>query len=276
MYSNLTLEQQTYIDSLISDKSSFDEFVYTPWRDAVEELHNRQNNTEIDSYIEKILPNKVPYCMKGKQSMVLCRSIATPNFETQRFLMCADVLTTLQPLILEYTDDKFVGVNETKKALGKLSIYLGREDVANPKIKHIEIIDFTEAQGKKISSIYTDWGQSLVEFHHEMLFKAFPQVINNVHEMSDWLHQIGRSSTSYYKGVLSLFLKQGILFENYLTSKNDFSLTKNIVLPTIIEIKKELGIKPLIVSLDPLDTEGDKFWLSYPSDVIETVNNKRT
>jgi hypothetical protein len=88
----------------------------------------------------------------------------------------------------------------------------------------------------------------------------------NVYDMSDWLHKnINSKAASWYKKFLSLFLKDAILFENFMTSKYDIELTKKVVLPAILEIEQETGLRPIIVALEPTDIEGNEFWMSYPS-----------
>jgi hypothetical protein len=39
--------------------------------------------------------------------------------------------------------------------------------------------------------------------------------------------------------------------------------TREIFLPAFIHVYEETGLKPLIVALEPTDTEDDEYWISY-------------
>ena len=72
----------------------------------------------------------------------------------------------------------------------------------------------------------------------------------------------------YYVNYLLLFIANGILFENFLTSKDsEGDFTKKILLPTIEKIMNLTGVKPLIVPIEPLDIENEEYWISHPSQI---------
>jgi len=270
-------EQNKFIEHLVHDKVAFDEFVYTPWREAILELKERESNPNIDFYLKENLPTTtVPSIMQGTQSIVLFRNIATPNYEMRRFMSCVDVLsnTAMNHIIFEYRQDKFADINELKFALGQMCFYKGLNKIKQPILEYRNIIDFTKSNGKAISSLQTFWGESLVEFHHKILLQDFPLLEKHVYDISDWLNAIGKHSGDYYKTFLSLFLKHGILFENFMTSKHHLSLTKKVILPAILEIEARTGKKPLIVALEPTSIEGDSFWSSYPYEKKAIVDTK--
>ena len=77
------------------------------------------------------------------------------------------------------------------------------------------------------------------------------------------------------KPFLTLFLRDAILFENFLLDTSESQFTHNVVLPTIKTIATEIGIKPLIVALEPTEVEGDEFWLSYPHKDRVFVDRKK-
>ena len=274
MFDELTREEKDFIEYLMLHSDAFDAFVYTPWREALQELSFRKNNVIIEEHIKKILPGGLPELMKDRRCMVLCRNVATPNFEARRFLTCADVFSELEPIILEYTDDRYVGANDIKKSLGRLCFYFGRNNHGQPKTKHLNIIDLDRSNGKRISSINTIWEESLVDFHHSLFREVFPYMHNNIQNASTWIRSIGSSAPEYYKAFLSIFLKNAILFDNFLTTTNEAKLTREIILPAIIHIKKSTGFKPILVALDPIHTEGDSFWLSYPPETKIAVDKK--
>ncbi len=61
-----------------------------------------------------------------------------------------------------------------------------------------------------------------------------------------------------------MFTCFGILFENFLTSKDsEGDFTKETILPAIENVMNLVGVKPLIVPIEPIDMETDKHWISY-------------
>ncbi len=93
----------------------------------------------------------------------------------------------------------------------------------------------------------------------------FPYAEDWIFDLSDWIHGTEhKSANNWYKIFLSLFLKHGILFENFVTTDTERKLTREVILPTIKGIIDETGMKPLIVALEPTHIESDSFWHSYP------------
>lgn len=263
------------IDAVLADREVFNEFIYTPWQDAVAAIESRAGNTDLDAYVARMLPAGIPEAMKGKKSIVLFRHIATSNHEISRFAICADALDTFQPLILEYTEDKFNDRNEWKYFLGKLRFHKGLSKSGEPIFEHVNIINFNESNNKPMSSLLTNWGQPFVEFHHELFDHHFPHMKDNVHDLSTWLHELGPTARDYYKGFFTLFLKDAILFENFMVDAKERSFTEEIILPAFFEIYKETGLKPLIVALEPTEMESDQFWLSHPYAAKELLVRKQ-
>ena len=267
-------EIEKQIESLCCNHEELNKFIYTPIEEAMKELDRRQNNQALEEYTNKILKGNIPEIMKNRKSMILFRHIATLNYEIRRFFICADALEELHPVIFEYTADKFNNRNEWKFSLGKILINNG----LNKKNEHIfeckTIIDVNSSNNKPINLIPTKWGQSLVDFHHEIFKKGFPDLKDNIFDLSEWLHKFGPTAKDYYKSFFTLFLKNGILFENFLLNDEELPFTKTVILPTILEIIKETGVKPLIVALEPTDIEVDKFWLSHPHHEKEFIEGK--
>lgn len=252
------------IEELVADHDSFAAFLYSPWEEALQELNKRRNDTLLEAYVKSKLPTGIPEIMRNEKSMVLFRHLATPNFEMHRFLAVADSLRELYPCILEYTADKFNDRNMPKYFLGKLCFHKGMNSKSEAIWESVRIIDFNGSNNKPISSISTIWGQSLVDFHHELFLKSFPYASKYFSDISEWLHGIGPTAKDYYKAVLCLFIRDGVLFENFFLDKKEISFTRNVILPAFLEIYQETGVKPLIVTLAPTEIEGDQFWHSYP------------
>ena len=117
---------QEKIEYLTSDKTIFDDLIYTPWEDAVKEIESRYDDQTLYNYLSKVLPKTTPDILMSGKNMALTRQFATPNYETYRFMQFADVMG-LNPLILEYTQDKYVNASEIKYSLAELCFYKGKK-----------------------------------------------------------------------------------------------------------------------------------------------------
>lgn len=187
--------------------------------------------------------------------------------------MVADSFPELQPLILEYVEDQFNDRNECKHYLGKISLYKGKNKNGEDIFENTCIINFNESNNKPITSLHTHWGERLVDFHHRLFNTSFPQLKGSEHDLSGWLHEVGPSAKQYYKSFFTLLVKDAILFENFVVDGDELSFTRDIVLPAILDIQKECGVKPLIVALEPTEIEADKFWLSYPAETKKSLGS---
>lgn len=256
------------IKKLTKDKKAFNEFVYTPLDEAITELVRRTKDDSIST-----INNPISH-IKAELKAIIFRHVATPNYEIRRFISLVDGTTVLKPVILEYLDDKFTNLNEWKYSLGKLTFYKGRDSKGGFKTESKSIIDFNKSNGKSISSLNTLWGESLVDFHHDKFKEVYPKFHKNTFDMSDWLNKNGHSAKNYYISFLKIFIKHGILFEDFLLNGQELEFTKKIILPALIKIRKETGLKPLIVSLESAEIDNNKFWLSHPFEDKEVVMKK--
>lgn len=264
------------IDELISDRSKFDEFVYTPVEVAIEEMKQRDDNVKLAEYISGVLGYSSKELLKADEYAVLSRPVVTPNYELRRFFTIADALK-LKPVVWEYTESKFVPQNECKYALGRMGFFFGVGKKGGIKMEYVNVIDIDKSAGKKISEIQTRWGQSLVDFHHS-LFEEYSKEALNVAclDGSGWYEKYGGKAGEYYFNFLVLFLMNGILFENFMLDDKEVGFTRDVFLPALIRLRREIGFKPLIVALEATTIEGDKFWMSYPGELISTVRDKLT
>lgn len=160
---------------------------------------------------------------------------------------------------MEYTADRFLSRNESKYSLGKLHFAKGINKKGDQIIETLAVVDFNGIDHKLLSEVKTLWGQGMVDFHHELLFKTHPEFQENIFDLSNWLKNLGGNSKSYYKKFLSLFLKDAVLFENFLLESDERNFTNTVVMPAIKEIAQESGYKPLIVALEPTELEGIDF-----------------
>lgn len=266
---------QELITKLTADREAFNAHVYSTWEEALDELSRRQDDPELERKAHALIPNGVPEIMKGKKSLVLFRHVATPNYEVARFLVGADALSDrAQPIILEYTKDKFTNRNDWKFSLGKLGFHKGHTKANDIILENKVILDVNDSNFKPLHTISTHWGQNLIEFHHELFEVAYPMFKDSKFDLSDWLHELGPTAKDYYTAFLALFVRDGILFENFMVDGKEEGFTKEVILPALLTIEEATGVRPLIVPLEPTHIEGDKFWLSYPHSLKTGIDDK--
>ncbi len=262
------------IDELVNDREAFNAFVYTNINEALVELKSRWIDEDLAKKVSDYLHDDIPEHIAEGFKVVFFRSLLTPNYELRRFMMIPDFLS-LEALFWEIRDDKFTLNNQLKYYLGKIGIFQGTGKKGGSKIHFESIIDFNESHGKKINEVKTLWGQSLLDFHSELLLRTYPKIAPQVHDISEWLHKGGRSAKEYYADVIALFVRHGILFENFILDGDELDFIKTVFLPSFIDVWEKTGKKPLIVALEPTDIEGDVFWMCHTPEILEIIKQKK-
>ena len=129
-------------DKIMSDRNIFSRIIYTPVFEALQLLEKRRKDTELIAKVEKLLKGDIPECFrKDKKCAILFRQIATPNYETKRFIALAKK-NNLHPIICEYYDDKFAPENDFKYSLGMLTLFHGVGKRGGLKRDFFNIINF--------------------------------------------------------------------------------------------------------------------------------------
>lgn len=261
---------------IYSTREEFEKYVYTDIFTALDELRNRASNEKIDAYIREHLGEDIPKNFTEDVQYVLFRQVATPNFEFRRFLHICSFLHD-KALFFEYNKDKLTSNNEHKYHLGRLPFFSGFDKNRQPIVEKLTVIDFASFDGKSIAETKTLWGENLVALHHE-LFSLTSFAANkklSFFDASDWLYRQGGSPDKYYKKFLMLFLKHGILFENFMLENSaERKFADEIIVPAISEIHAETGFKPIIVSLEPTDVEGDLYWMCYEKELAAEIKER--
>lgn len=249
----------------------------TEYTEALRILEGRQSDTALREKVTQYLGGDIPSHFKSDPVLYLARHVATPNFETLRFMSLLEPLG--MPIVISQDKkDTFSSANVLKKALGKLPIctrITSKEGRFYEQFENISIIDFNTAQGKPLDSIHTLWGESLIDFHTQLFEVVSPHAPVIVDD-SSWIDTHHRGNLlEHYKHFLALFLVHGILFEDYIIEdEEEESFKKNVLVPAFSYIEKEFGIRPLIVQLLPTSVESTQFWLSYPTRVREIIQSK--
>lgn len=263
-----TLSDIMNTELLLADKTSFDDFVYMPWRAALEELEARKNDTRLTEYLATLHKNTLPENIHDKPILAMFRNVATPNHEAYRFRIAADVMPELEPVLFEYTKDKFADINPSKRALGKLCFYKRLDKNGTPVFWYKSILDIQHANGKLLNELRTVDGTEFVNAHHTFFNSVFGDFFT-IEDISEWLHHNGTRPQNYYLPFLSLFLQNGILLENFLFTEEEKRFNRDVILPALITLREQTGYKPLIVALEPTDIEGDRFWTAYPDSTAQ-------
>lgn len=238
---------------------------------AIKEIHVRRNDADLIQKVQNYLQNDIPnHFQYTKPTLYLSRHVATPNYETLLFIdTCHEIDPTLPKVIGQDVHDIFVGNNVLKRNLGKLPIAIGTDKHGKPVIRNSTILDFRNAQGRKISELHTISGTPLPDFHTKLLQSATDYDITLVNE-SSWIDNHHRGNLlEHYKHILSLFIVHGIMFELYEYEDKEFVDT--ILIPAYKFVTKQFGCVPLISFLVDPKIEFDRDWNTYPEHIAPLV-----
>jgi hypothetical protein len=244
--------------------------IYTPFNRLKNEIQARWSNQELKSRVTSFLGNGFEQIIGTEPCAVICRSIATPNLELDRYLRLSKSLE-LRPVILEY-HDKFVAKNAEKYHLCKLTFFDRRKDGSLMPSKSYKVINFNTQEGKKIDQVRTLWGESIVDFHHDILIKKYSHLQGNISDITDWFNQNRYLTKYYYLHFLSMFIRNAVLFDNFLVEDPEecsFFLQK--VLPSFRKAEQMYGYKPLIYPALPQKRASEKYWYSYPTGIRKSI-----
>ena len=240
--------------------------MYITLEEAKKEIWVRWNDVTLRKKAEDFI-GEVPGILGKEPAAILWRNIATPDIEFLHFLDRVKHIN-LKPLVLEYLTDKLCTSNSSKLGLGKMAFYHGKNKNGKTVFHYKKVIDFIRSDGKPFFEINTLWGENFVDFHHRILEPNSSGV--GILDMSSWLRKKGQKAKEYYPYVLGLFVRNGILFENFSIDGNprESKFTDEIVMPALEKVKEHFGVKPLIVQLVPQHEISDRYWWCYP-DYIE-------
>lgn len=241
--------------------------LFTTQREAYGELMRRRKDVNLKKRVVEHLDASAQTVLEkfNAPRAVLFRQVATPTHEILRFLRMAKHMK-LAPLILEYYGDKFVSAgNSYKRSLGKMPIYQHTGTDGRDNVRYRTILDFNAYTGKALEKVRCKNGESLIDFHHKILSKlARFNTETQCVDATSWFRGIGGHAEEYYEQFLMLFIRDGILFENYHSTGVERPLVQKTVLPAFRAVSDLYGMRPLIVHLVPPQKELRPFWDSYP------------
>jgi len=248
--------------------------IYTPLEEAKREIVRRWNDKELKKKVEKFLGGDIPKFLKNEPRAAFVRDVISPNNELFYFLDIADLIG-LKPVFIEYGIGKFVAKNLNKYHLCNMYFYHGLDKKGGYKIDHTRIVDFNKMEGKNFNKIKTIWNDKFIDFHHNLLQKAIPDIdINDIVDFSKWFDKHKGKGGSYYLDYLALFLCHGVLFDNFILDNGEREFTQKKILPSLRKLTKIFGIKPLVVPITSIETDCDLWSWLYPGDVKKYLENK--
>ncbi len=224
-------------------------------------LWQRREDNRLRQRIREDLGELPDYLAQGPRA-VLARQLATPNFEFHIFAARIRAVG-LKIACPDYTADKFCSGNPDKLALARQTFFLGGNHNDGYRTRSHWLIDVNRFDGKPFCQIDTRWGEPLIDYHHRLLQLHFPGV--ETCDNSRWLEQMGGHPAQFWPKLLTLFLCDGILFENFHAEGHESQFTRRIIRPAFQEVTSRYGISPLIVPLVPIRQERDPYWSWYPS-----------
>jgi len=201
-----------------------------------------------------------------KPVAVVAPALVTPNLEFEYFMDIQGEVP-LDVLFYEYGDDKFVHMNYEKKCLAELVFFKADGNGVKHIVDKQRIVDFQKFQGKPMSQVTTLTGENFIDFHHRLTRQYFQRSVPVI-DFSSWFSSAADFDEEFsYLRYLSLFLKNAILFGNFTTSKHESSFTEECVLPAFKRLHDVFGIVPLIVPIEPAETDDVGYWCYYSDEV---------
>lgn len=241
--------------------------IYTDLPLARDEVRRRWGDEPLKREVAAYL-GEVPVCFAQQPRAVLWRNIITPDHELLNFLDLARGIE-LQPLGLEFTEDRFCTRNGDKMCLGKMALFQGTDRHGEIVMRHRKVIDVKRYDNARFSAIETLDGDRLVDFHHGLVRKRLGAAIE-IQDISQWIEAHGTVARDYYRKVLAFFVCHGVLFESFVTDIAEADFEREVVLPAIAHVQGLFGLKPLIVPVIP--DPRDRYWWCYPGDVLEEAH----
>lgn len=239
---------------------------------AISQIKTRRGDLQLKAKVDSFLNNSIPtHFNQDKPILYLSRHIATPNFEALHFIEIAKKFN-LPIVIGQDSGGKFVSVNPLKKCLGKLSVVSGMTRYQDEIIENFTIIDFTQSEGKLMNELKTKKGESLVKLHNSLLLQVYPNLIK-IGEEEAWINIHHRDNLiKQYEHILALNSYYGVIFESFPPSESKFF--NEVFAQAFLNVKKILGVSPLVVELLSDEEDSKRDWNNYPSVIYPFLKNE--
>jgi hypothetical protein len=234
--------------------------LYTPLDEALAQLHQRRADEKIRVAVTEFQRACPPTFLPSESCAIFSRCVITPNREFELFVSMAKA-TGLVPLCLEYTEDILCARNSEKYCLCRPAF-----EVRPDHFRGLRVINFGQMEGQRLCDMRLASGMTLPEFHHALLNRGAPEINGHLKDFWPWF-SVARRHEFYYLHYLALFLRDGILFENFLADDpEELRFARERVIPSFAKAVELFGVRPLIVPLLPRDKESFidcERWRSY-------------
>jgi len=240
--------------------------IHTPLEDAVHQITQRRTDTGLLNEVQLFLKEDIPrHFICDNPVFYLSRYLATPDYETLLFI---NQIKSYEYRIVigEDTADTLTSHSALKRNLLKLPIVTGYSKNGRPIIKYHRVGDINTQQGKQLQDVELFDGQNLVDYHHALCDRMFPENVKWVEE-SAWVNRHSRGQlVKLYESMLALLVTHGIMLEYY--EPKETSFMQEVVLPAFNTTKKRFGYSPLIVPLEQSSLLHLPDPNSYPSAIL--------
>jgi hypothetical protein len=232
--------------------------------EARDEIQQRWANIELRQRVRQFLGERFIPKFEYAPRAIMFRQVLSPDNGAFWFESCARYLW-LDPINISYFDDKFVSLNEEKKALARLCVIL-----PDKTRNTLTIADIHNNENAPISSVQTYTGENLIQWHQALLRLSLLPI--EVHDFSSWYRHV-RGPSEYYVHLLAHAISHGVYFETFDDSPNtgEAEFTRSVVCPALAQIRDLFGLDPVLVRLYPKNQkpEEDFYWFSYPPNINE-------
>jgi hypothetical protein len=242
-----------------------DEDVYFELDEAIKILEERKKDKKLHNKIKEYFGDDLlEFGVENKNFACISKYITTPNNETKYFLNKV-FKNKLHPVFLEYSG-KFVAKNKDKYYLTKLYFCEGENKNSEEIYTSNTVVNFNEEEGNKICDVKTSDGRYLIDVHRNAMGNLLSDHKHRLILIEDWFDKMQKKYEYAYVPFLSIFLKDAILFENYLPEdKEECKFLEKRFKPAFDIIKEQFGVRPLIVPIVPQKEEMDRKWYAYDS-----------
>lgn len=241
------------VDSNISNDYDFIGSFYTPFDEAITQLRKRCIDQQLRAKVESFRRYCPPDFIPSEPFAALSRFVITPNREYELFTTRA-FAAGLRPLCLDHEKDFYTPINPEKYRLCRPVFEMAPN---HNRVLRLPIKDFStiHAGRRRLNELQLRNGMRLCDFHRE-LRKCSPISRDCIyHDFSDWFSS-AKLDNYFYLHYLSLFICDGILFDNFLSADaEEWRFAYRRVLPAINKAVELFGVKPLIVQLFPRESE---------------------
>jgi len=239
--------------------------IYTPVEQALDELRRRRQDHALVARVTAFLDGDIPEYLKEHDCFVLPRHIATPNNEALYVLGQARRFG-VRAVFSQDPKDRFTSVNNLKRRLARPHVC--EETPNGRRYGKLDIVDVPQAEGLPIDEVRCRDGKRLLDFHNG-LFDKIAGTDFLVADDSDWIDRNHRGDrTSHYQKFLALFVTHGVVFEDFETG-NDPQFLQQFVRPALADMRRTLGVLPIIVRPYPEGSSPDeRFDLAHQQTIL--------